>query len=117
MKELRLNAIYKNTRLNDIDVIETDIGMFRVGDREVVFTNTEDKFTIGVKLQIRLKKEKKLKNFWMGLTYLDPEWFGAFVELNNNEPISKIIDAINTCIEDIIDGIKQMYAQPTKEEA
>ena len=113
MKETGVFAIFKDYHLNDIEVIDTDVGKFCVVDREVVFTNNEDgKFMIGVKLKLRLRRAKKLDSGGMEVTYLDPEWFGAFIEIDSNEPINKITNAINTCIEDNIDGIKQMYAQP-----
>lgn len=117
MKEAKINAIYKDSRINDIDVIETDIGKVCVMDKEVIFTNCEDgRFTVGVKLNARLRSVTHLEGGGMEVTYLDPKWYGAFEELNANDSISKITTAINTCIDNIIDGIKQMYAQP-KEEA
>ena len=113
IREVRFNALYKDCSLNDIEVIETDIGMFCVMDKEVVFTNTEDgRFTIGVKLKLRQRRAQKLDSGGMEVTYFDPEWYGAFVELDLNQPISKITDAINECIDINADGIKQMYAQP-----
>jgi hypothetical protein len=117
MTEVKLNASYKDSRLNDIDVIETDIGKVCVMDKEVIFTNCEDgRFTVGVKLNARLRRVKHLEDGGMEATYLEPKLYGAFEELNTNDSISKITTAINTCIDNIIDGIKQMYAQP-KEEA
>ena len=112
IREVRFNALYKDCRLNDIEDIETSIGKFCVDDKEVTFTNTEGgKFIIGVKLNLRLRRVKA-EDGEVKVTYLDPEWFGAFIEIDSNEPINKITNAINTCIEDNIDGIKQMYAQP-----
>lgn len=116
MKETRLNAIFKDYHLNDIEVIDTDVGKFCVVDREVVFTNNQDgKFTIGMKLNLRLRRAKKLDDGGMEVIYLDPRWYGTFKELDLNDPISKITDAFNECIYDIVDGIKQMYAQPEEE--
>lgn len=107
----RLNAVYM-AELENIDDVETGQGKVKIVDKEVIFTQTEDgKFTVGVKMAIRKRVIKMTENGAI-MEQSNPELVGDYKVLSVDDPISEIRKAINDCIANIVEGIKEMYGQP-----